>query len=222
MHNLRASECAYVQKTLCDGSFSVATELWTTGFVVYLGSHGGSWMMLPQPSEGRPCLASSRTALTGYHRRNYGFCPALLKKKLCQWDMGGCLFFNRCWNSVSWLCGSTCLQWCLSNPVTSSKSMLWEAARLKCRTHAITRLLGQQWTALNNRAFTSYLSTSTRQTWKVQTLEHAHTKIQCFAFVYLQDSMSALFLQSHRDHYSHSQCLSGYRHTVRSPSLWKP
>lgn len=69
--------------------------------------------------------------------------------------MGGCLFFNRCWNSVSWLCGSTCLQWYLSNPVTSSKSMLWEVARLKCRTHAITRLLGQQWTALNNRAFTS-------------------------------------------------------------------
>lgn len=37
-----ASECAYVQKTLCDGAFSLATELWTTGFVVCLGSQGGS------------------------------------------------------------------------------------------------------------------------------------------------------------------------------------
>lgn len=38
-------------------------------------------MMLPQLSEGRPCLADFRTALTGYHRRNCGFCPAILKKK---------------------------------------------------------------------------------------------------------------------------------------------
>lgn len=37
-----AHECAYVQKTLCDGAFSLATELWTTGFVVCLGSQGGS------------------------------------------------------------------------------------------------------------------------------------------------------------------------------------
>ncbi len=96
MHNVHASECAYGQKTLCDGSFSLATELWTTGFVVCLGSHGGSWMMLPQLSEGRPCLAGSRTALTGYHRRNCGFCPALLKKKkeLCQKRLGRVFSFS--------------------------------------------------------------------------------------------------------------------------------
>lgn len=39
---VHASECAYAQKTLCDGAFSLATELWTTGFVVCLGSQGGS------------------------------------------------------------------------------------------------------------------------------------------------------------------------------------
>lgn len=75
-----AHECAYVQKTLCDGAFSLATELWTTGFVVCLGSQGGSWMMLPQLSEERPRLASSRTALTGYHSRNCGLCPDSLEK----------------------------------------------------------------------------------------------------------------------------------------------
>lgn len=75
-----ASECAYVQKTLCDGAFSSTTELWTTGFVVCLGSQGGSWMMLPQLSEERPRLAGSRTALTGYHSRNCGLCPDSLEK----------------------------------------------------------------------------------------------------------------------------------------------
>lgn len=75
-----ASECAYAQKTLCDRAFSLATELWTTGFVVCLGSQGGSWMMLPQLSEERPRLASSRTALTGYHSRNCGLCPHSLEK----------------------------------------------------------------------------------------------------------------------------------------------
>lgn len=40
-------------------------------------------MMLPQLSGGRLCLAGSRTALTGYHRRNCGFCPALFLKKSC-------------------------------------------------------------------------------------------------------------------------------------------
>lgn len=42
LHNVHASESVYVQKTLCDWSFSLATELWTSGFVVCLGSHGGS------------------------------------------------------------------------------------------------------------------------------------------------------------------------------------
>lgn len=70
---------------MCDGSFSLATELWTTGFVVRPESLQGSWMMLPQLSEGRLCLAGSRTVLTGYHRRNCGFCPGLpfRKKKSC-------------------------------------------------------------------------------------------------------------------------------------------
>lgn len=77
---VHASECAYVQRTLCEGAFSLATELWTTGFVVCLGSQGGSWMMLPQLSEERPRLASSRTALTGYHSRNCGLCPHSLEK----------------------------------------------------------------------------------------------------------------------------------------------
>ena len=95
MHNVHASECAYVQKTLCDGSFSLVTELWTTGFVVCLGSHGGSWMMLPQLSEGRPCLASSRTALTGYHRRNCGFCPALFFKKAVSKGLGRVSLFQQ-------------------------------------------------------------------------------------------------------------------------------
>lgn len=68
--------------------------------------------MLPQLSEERPRLASSRTALTGYHSRNCGLCPDSLekikekrggekeKKKLCQRDLGGCLFFSKCWNTV--------------------------------------------------------------------------------------------------------------------------
>lgn len=66
--------------------------------------------MLPQLSEERPRLASSRTALTGYHSRNCGLCPHSLEKikekrgkkekKRCQRDLGGCLFFSRCWNTV--------------------------------------------------------------------------------------------------------------------------
>lgn len=39
---VHASECVYAQKALCDRAFSLATELWTTGFVVCLGSQGGS------------------------------------------------------------------------------------------------------------------------------------------------------------------------------------
>lgn len=126
MHNLRASECAYVQKTLCDRSFSVATELWTTGFVVYLGSHGGSWMMLPQPSEGRPCLASSRTALTGYHRRNYGFCPSLLKKKK------SCV--NGTWEGVSFStdAGTVCRDSVEAHIYNGAYLTLWHHQRACC------------------------------------------------------------------------------------------
>lgn len=52
-------------------------------------------MMLPQLSEGRPRLAGPRTALTGYHRRNCGFCPAPFQKKAASKGLGRVFLFEQ-------------------------------------------------------------------------------------------------------------------------------
>ena len=105
-------------------------------------------------------LADSRTALTGYHRRNCGFCPARSpffggewrSGGLCQKGAGreGVFFVRRMLEQyVVAPAGSPYLQWLLSNPVTSSKGVprgaVWslcrsagkttEAARLVCGRH---------------------------------------------------------------------------------------
>lgn len=71
------------KRTLCDGAFSLATELWTTGFVVCLGSHGGSWMMLPQLLWRKATLGWLKNSLNRISQKKLWLLSSSLSEKGC-------------------------------------------------------------------------------------------------------------------------------------------
>lgn len=90
-------------------------------------------------------MAGSRTALTGYHRRNCGFCPTPFQKKAASKRLGRVFLFEQMLEQcVAAPVGSPYLQWRLSDPVTSSKSVLRGAAGLRRTIQAITTLVRHQ------------------------------------------------------------------------------
>lgn len=80
-HNVHPPECVYGKRTLCASLFPCPLSCGPQGLLYALDhTEEAEWCCPSSVKEG-PCLAGSRTALTGYHRRNCGFCPALLYKK---------------------------------------------------------------------------------------------------------------------------------------------